>query len=253
MDRVVIFVDGENFRKTINSLYTDFDQKEYLPKNAQWGDFFWNLSHKIYDGAITEWRHLRTYWYVIDRVTTYPYGNPNPRQTTIESRSEWFGKNKKIINELKKQGFIGEQDQLQELNDRRNDIKNRFERWREIQNSIANNHLSIEFRRSGEISYNLAEDKLGSEKTVDVNLAVDMFRLSNNYDLAILVSGDQDYVPAVQAVKDMGKRVVNVSFKKEDGKLLPGGARRLNDVTDWSHQVSWKDFREILGLADDKK
>jgi hypothetical protein len=39
-------------------------------------------------------------------------------------------------------------------------------------------------------------------------------------------------VPAVQAVKDRGKHVINVSFLKKSGGVLPGGARRLNQATD---------------------
>jgi uncharacterized LabA/DUF88 family protein len=56
--------------------------------------------------------------------------------------------------------------------------------------------------------------------------------LKDIYDVAIIISGDGDYVPAVQAVKDSGKHVINVSFLKKNGGVLPGGARRLNQATD---------------------
>ena len=44
------------------------------------------------------------------------------------------------------------------------------------------------------------------EKGVDVQLATDMITHSykNNYDVAILVAGDNDYVGAIQAVKNNG-------------------------------------------------
>jgi uncharacterized LabA/DUF88 family protein len=58
---------------------------------------------------------------------------------------------------------------------------------------------------------------------VDVNLGVDMVLFRDIYDVAVIVSGDQDYVPAVQAVKDSGKHVVNVAFLARNGVLLPGG------------------------------
>jgi hypothetical protein len=58
-----------------------------------------------------------------------------------------------------------------------------------------------------------------------VNLAVDMVTLHNIYDLAIIVSGDQDYVPAAQAVKDMGKPVVNVGFLARNGYASGEGHR----------------------------
>ena len=47
------------------------------------------------------------------------------------------------------------------------------------------------------------------EKGVDVRLAVDMIMdaYSNRYDDAILLSGDGDFVPAIEAAKLMGKSV----------------------------------------------
>jgi uncharacterized LabA/DUF88 family protein len=65
-----------------------------------------------------------------------------------------------------------------------------------------------------------------------VKLATDLLRLKDIYDVAIILSGDGDYVPDVQAVKDCGKHVINVSFLKKNGGVLPGGARRLNRATD---------------------
>ncbi len=47
------------------------------------------------------------------------------------------------------------------------------------------------------------------EKGIDVQLATDLVThgYKNNYDAAILVAGDNDYVGAVQAAKDNGKHV----------------------------------------------
>jgi len=36
---------------------------------------------------------------------------------------------------------------------------------------------------------------------------------NNAYDTAILVSSDGDFVPAVQAVKEVGKNVENIGFE----------------------------------------
>jgi hypothetical protein len=48
----------------------------------------------------------------------------------------------------------------------------------------------------------------------------------------------------------MGKSVVNVAFLARNGLLLPGGARRLNQATDWSIALQWEDTRKVLGLPD---
>ncbi len=54
------------------------------------------------------------------------------------------------------------------------------------------------------------------EKGVDVLLATDMVSLAfrDGYDTAILVSGDSDYVPVVEEIQSLGKRVENASFKR---------------------------------------
>ena len=46
-------------------------------------------------------------------------------------------------------------------------------------------------------------------KRVDISLATDMLTHAHrkNYDIAILVAGDEDYVPLVEAVKNEGHRV----------------------------------------------
>jgi len=55
------------------------------------------------------------------------------------------------------------------------------------------------------------------EKGVDIQLTTDLLTHSfkNNYDVAVLVAGDSDYVGALQAVKDNGKNVEVALFGKE--------------------------------------
>ncbi len=61
----------------------------------------------------------------------------------------------------------------------------------------------------GKIVYQVKED--------DIHLAVDMVKLAYNnaYDTAILVSSDGDFVPAVLAVKEIGKNVENIGFENK--------------------------------------
>jgi uncharacterized LabA/DUF88 family protein len=78
------------------------------------------------------------------------------------------------------------------------------------------------------------------EKGTDVQLATDMITHSykGNYDVAILVAGDNDFAGAVQAVKDNGKHVEVALFGKEGtsqllrsvaDKVIPINARLLKD------------------------
>ena len=65
------------------------------------------------------------------------------------------------------------------------------------------------------------------EKSLDVQIAVDMVRYAANdlYDIAILVSGDGDFAPAVEAIKEMGKQVENAFFLNESSVHL----RQISD------------------------
>lgn len=65
------------------------------------------------------------------------------------------------------------------------------------------------------------------EKGVDVQLAVDMlhYAVTNTYDVAILVSGDGDFAPAVEAVKQLGKHV-------ELGRIKGWPCNQLLDACD---------------------
>lgn len=66
------------------------------------------------------------------------------------------------------------------------------------------------------------------EKGIDVRLATDMLThaFKGNYDTAVLVSGDNDFADAVQAVKDLGRNVEVALFGHRNS------SRRLRDVAD---------------------
>jgi len=59
-------------------------------------------------------------------------------------------------------------------------------------------------------------------KEDDINMAVDMVENAHEdtFDLAVLVSGDGDFVPAVHSVKKKGKIVKNVYFKNSSSRNL---------------------------------
>ena len=63
-----------------------------------------------------------------------------------------------------------------------------------------------------------------TEKRVDVSIAVDMVTMaySGQYDVAYLLSADGDFVPAVQAVRQLGKKVFAASpaFGYELGRVV---------------------------------
>ncbi len=59
-------------------------------------------------------------------------------------------------------------------------------------------------------------------KEDDIHMAVDMVEnaCDNKFDIAVLVSGDGDFVPAVRSVKKKNKIVKNVYFKDSSSRNL---------------------------------
>ncbi|HHN46586.1 MAG TPA: NYN domain-containing protein [Planctomycetes bacterium] len=72
----------------------------------------------------------------------------------------------------------------------------------------------------------------GVQKGVDVQLVTDMIlgAVRNNYDTAIVVSGDGDFAISAQAVKEMGKHVEHAFFPGW-GKQLIRTADRFIDIS----------------------
>jgi len=248
--KVCVFVDGENFRKSIEKLFAaEFDKRDYLPKNADWARLFdWVVKEAFNNDG----KRFRTYWYVLQYIdfcpNKFPHADVNPG-----GLKKLLSEHYPLKDELDK---ITDQDELnvkmteivKELLAIRNTMSKRFNGWITVQDGISQKHQSLEFRRAGAILYNLFTRSLGKEKAVDVKLAVDLIALSNIYDKAVIISGDQDYVPAVQIVKDYGKKVVNVAFTTRSGELLPGGARRLNHSTDWSIIIPYDQLKGFLNI-----
>jgi len=75
-------------------------------------------------------------------------------------------------------------------------------------------------------------------KEDDIHMAVDMVDGSadDNFDTAILVSGDGDFVPAVRSVKRRNKKIENVYFKGSSSRSLKNHCDKSLELT-----------KEILG------
>jgi hypothetical protein len=73
-------------------------------------------------------------------------------------------------------------------------------------------------RRSGRCPACGAENEYTTEKRVDTRLVADLihYAANNAYDAAVLVSGDDDFVPAVEAVNALGKQVWVATWSAEE-------------------------------------
>ncbi|HEX7491609.1 MAG TPA: NYN domain-containing protein, partial [Candidatus Limnocylindrales bacterium] len=66
---------------------------------------------------------------------------------------------------------------------------------------------------------------------LDIELVVDMMKTARNLDVAIVVSGDGDFAPAIRAVQEMGVRVEVISFRGNTSSDLMEVADVFYDIT----------------------
>ncbi len=86
--------------------------------------------------------------------------------------------------------------------------------------------------------------KDGSLKgNLDVDMAIDMLLTKDNYDTAILCSGDSDFEKLVQALRAFGKEIICVSTKESSSIELVN----LSDIF-----IDLKDIKEEIKLDEDK-
>jgi uncharacterized LabA/DUF88 family protein len=72
----------------------------------------------------------------------------------------------------------------------------------------------------------------GEQKEVDVAMACEMVvhALRGHYDVAIVVSGDRDFIPAMQQVQAAGKRVEVAAFANSVGSAVRQAADKFYEL-----------------------
>ena len=65
---------------------------------------------------------------------------------------------------------------------------------------------------------------------LDIELVVDMMKTARNLDIAIVVSGDGDFAPAIRAVQEMGVRCEVISFRGNTSSDLIEVADLFTDI-----------------------
>lgn len=66
---------------------------------------------------------------------------------------------------------------------------------------------------------------------LDIELVVDLMRLAQHIDIAVVISGDGDFAPAIKAVQQMGVRVDVISFSGNTSSDLKEVADDFYEIT----------------------
>jgi uncharacterized LabA/DUF88 family protein len=65
---------------------------------------------------------------------------------------------------------------------------------------------------------------------LDIELVVDLFRLADRMDIAVIISGDGDFAPAIKALQDKGVRCEVISFRPNTSSDLIAVADEFIDI-----------------------
>jgi uncharacterized LabA/DUF88 family protein len=88
---------------------------------------------------------------------------------------------------------------------------------------------------------------------LDIELVVDMMKTSRNLDIAIVVSGDGDFAPAIRAVQETGVRVEVISFRGNTSSDLIDVADQFTDIVHLARveKASSRSGRRVAGDDED--
>ncbi|HEX5824592.1 MAG TPA: NYN domain-containing protein [Candidatus Limnocylindrales bacterium] len=88
---------------------------------------------------------------------------------------------------------------------------------------------------------------------LDIELVVDLMKTARNLDIAIVISGDGDFAPAIRAVQEMGVRVEVISFRGNTSSDLIEVADLFTDITQLARveKGSSRSGRRVAGDDED--
>lgn len=223
--KTAVFVDGANFRANLR----DFAFTSTAPSSAHsfrleerhfnWRSFYRGVLAK-FDQA-TGWEHqlIRVHWYSAASISPWLSSEQQRlrlAQEVVGRHPEITGLTPRKVVDLAWRWYRNERDYFERL---REDVFENIQRRTDfLEFKYVGQYqvhplreYRITRRRDGQLNY--LGTQLG-EKGVDTGIAVDMIAKMPNYDVAILVSGDADFLPVVGYLKDNLKYVYQFSVAR---------------------------------------
>ena len=223
--RTAIFVDGANFRANLRDFsfasVPPSGRREYRleERHFDWKKFFAGVLAKF--NQATGWEHqlIRVHWYYAESISPWISSETlrlRLAQRVVSQHPELTGLTPQEVIALAHRWYTQERDYFERL---REDVFENIQRRTDF----------LEFRYVGQYqvhplrAHRIERDAKGEivyrgtqigEKGVDIGIAVDMIAKMPNYDVAILVSGDADFLPVVGYLKDHLKYVYQFSVAK---------------------------------------
>lgn len=203
MKRTIILIDGQN-------LFYSLKNMKIWESEIEWTKFFNSLLDK--DDEL-----LRTYWYrpakILDRGFTYNrfYGSYIWKNHN-DLHAAYYEDYRSLPSSIKIEAEGHSKECLKWIDEQ----KAMFTRTELNYDTLSLKHDNIEIVKTGIVKIDPVKRIWLGEKGVDVALAVRMieFTVQKKCDKIIFISGDYDYLPAIQFAKNEMMRVHVVMFHK---------------------------------------
>ena len=219
--RTVIFVDGQNFRGNLRDFVFRSDpphptNPDYRleEKHFLWGDFFSGVIDKF--NAATNMQHqlVHVYWYHAATITPWRLNASAAQRVAASSQID--GVTAEHVINLARRWYDNERSYFERLREETFEYIQRntdFLEFKYVGQYVVNPFLPFRFYQNADGDYTYLGTQQG-EKGVDIGIAVDMIAKMPNYDAAVLVSGDADFLPVVRYVKDNLRYVYQFSVAR---------------------------------------
>jgi uncharacterized LabA/DUF88 family protein len=239
--RVNLFIDGSNLIGSLNKIQLDINDYSKLfshiikESSVRWGEsFIINPNIPI--------QLSKTYWYVVGSIDDLDFS----QSAFIDILKKQFHEDKELFRlYMKEAGAANPTKSQLEIEDIAwdslfNDSNEWYERKKESVNNskkfhhaVQSNYCFIDMVQCGHLKVDFIHRKV-EEKGVDTSFSVDMVTLLNNYDIALLISGDADSIPSIKYLKSKGKHVGLVEFihgspPASKGKQTSGALKSIVD------------------------
>ncbi len=233
--KTVVFVDGRNFKYNLQAFRfhaegdpnsgSDYRLDE---KHFQWREFFLGVVKKFAESTETPHRLVRVYWYNAETIRPYQVTDRLVDNVLQNFKTDYPSLTADVIKCLARNWYDQERSYF-------------YQAKETVFEGLQRKIDFLEFKYVGEYvvrpfdPHRLTQNEDGSffyqgtregEKGVDVGIAIDMIAKLQAYDVAVLVSGDADFLPAVRYLKDSLKQVYQFS-------LARGVPPRINYLSSW--------------------
>jgi uncharacterized LabA/DUF88 family protein len=258
MQRFAFFVDGSNLYGSLLTMNLEINNYQQL------------YAH-IYREAVRAWQEAtlltapvpaqlrRVYWYVVGGIDEWDLQNPQSRAALRQAfvrdqeiRALWTarvaGTNAETTGqELEETAW---QACLADFRDWYYSKQRALDSMRRFYAGVRASSDLIDIREAGHWKVNFLH-RWVEEKGLDTALAVDMLALQDNYDVAVVVSGDADALPSMRHLKERGKHIGAVEFVSGGASESRGRnfSSRLRLYADFVLRVHEADLRNQIGRA----